>query len=162
MSLSPETIDIIKATAAPVSQHAEAITTRMYEILFEKYPETEPFFKDADADQHKKLAAAIGAYAANIDNLSVLDKAVEKIAKTHVDSKIMPEHYPMVGTASGCQRYSWQCRDRRGDRSLERGLLFSWRPSDCNREKTLYSGLTFSPKNPLYYLPKRRHIGTHQ
>lgn len=99
MNLSPKTIDIIKATAAPVSQHAEEITSRMYAILFEKYPETELLFKDADADQHKKLAAAIGAYAANIDNLAVLDKAVEKIAKAHVDSKIMPEHYPMVGVS---------------------------------------------------------------
>jgi len=99
MSLSPNTIDIIKATAAPVSQHAEAITIRMYTILFEKHPETELLFKDADADQHKKLAAAIAAYAVNIDNLAVLEKAVEKITKSHFDSKIMPEHYPMVGVS---------------------------------------------------------------
>jgi len=32
MSLSPKTIDIVKATAAPVAANSEAITARMYEI----------------------------------------------------------------------------------------------------------------------------------
>lgn len=97
MSLSQSTIEIVKATAPAVSANAEKITSRMYEILFSDYPETKALFVNADSDQHKKLAAAVGAYAANIDNLGALSKAVEKMATTHVKVKVKPEHYPMVG-----------------------------------------------------------------
>jgi len=99
MSLSEKTIEIVKATAAPVAANAEAITTRMYEILFETHPELQELFKDAQADQHKKLAVAVSAYAANIDNLGALTKAVEKMAATHVRVHVKPEHYPMVGVS---------------------------------------------------------------
>ncbi len=99
MSLSQSTIDIVKATAAPVAANAEAITTRMYEILFAAHPEVKDLFKDADPEQHKKLAMAVSAYAANIDNLAVLSKAVEKMTAAHVRTNVQPEHYPMVGVS---------------------------------------------------------------
>ena len=99
MSLTPKTIEIIKATAAPVAANSEAITTRMYEILFSDHPETKKMFENADSDQHKKLAAAVSAYAANIDNLGVLSKAIEKMAATHIKVNVKPEHYPMVGVS---------------------------------------------------------------
>jgi len=99
MSLSPTTIEMIKATAPVVAQHAESITAAMYEILFDEHPELKELFKDADPDQHKKLAAAVIAYATHIDNLSVLGSAVEKMAQTHVRSQVKPEHYPIVGGA---------------------------------------------------------------
>lgn len=75
MSLSKENIEIVKATAKPVAENAAAITTRMYAILFENHPEKEALFKDASPDQYKKLAAAVGAYAANIERLDVLGGA---------------------------------------------------------------------------------------
>jgi len=99
MSLSQETIEIIKATAKPVAENAEAITARMYEILFEHYPETQVLFKDASPDQHKKLAAAVGAYAANIEKLELLGDALEKMAQSHVRAGVRPEHYPVVGVS---------------------------------------------------------------
>ncbi len=99
MSLSPKTIETVKATAPAVAQNAEAITTRMYEILFADFPEVKPLFENGDPQQHKKLATAVSAYAANIDNLEVLSKAVEKMASTHVLKKVKPEHYPMVGVS---------------------------------------------------------------
>lgn len=99
MSLSPKTIELVKATASVVAQHAESITTAMYEILFSKHPELKELFKNAEPDQHKKLAAAVVAYASNIDNLGVLSKAVEKIAQTHVRTSVKAEHYPIVGGA---------------------------------------------------------------
>ena len=99
MSLSEKTIKIVKATAAPVAANSEAITSRMYEILFTNHPELKELFKDANPDQHKKLAGAVSAYAANIDNLAVLTKAVEKMAQTHVSSAVKPEHYPLVGVS---------------------------------------------------------------
>ena len=99
MALSEKTIEICKATAPVIAEHGETITTRMYEILFENYPETKALFGDAPEEQHKILAGAIAAYAANIDNLDVLGKAVEGMAKRHVKTNVKPEHYPMVGVS---------------------------------------------------------------
>ena len=99
MGLSEKTIEICKATAPVIAEHGEAITTRMYEILFAEYPETKALFGDAPEDQHKILAGAVAAYAANIDNLAVLGKAVEGMAKRHVKTNVKPEHYPMVGVS---------------------------------------------------------------
>ena len=97
MSLSQKTITSVKETIPLVGKNAEKITSRMYEILFSKYPETKPLFENAQGDQHKKLAGAIAAFASNIDNLGALSAAVEKMATTHVLTKVLPVHYPMVG-----------------------------------------------------------------
>ena len=99
MALSEKTKEICKATAPVIAEHGEAITIRMYEILFENHPETKALFGDAPEDQHKILAGAVAAYAANIDNLAVLGKAVESMAKRHVKTNVKPEHYPMVGVS---------------------------------------------------------------
>lgn len=97
MSLSQTTITSVKETIPLVRENAEKITTRMYEILFSRYPETKPLFENAQSDQHKKLAGAIAAFAGNIDNLGALSGAVEKMATTHVATNVLPIHYPMVG-----------------------------------------------------------------
>lgn len=97
--MNDETKAIIKATAPVLKQHGEAITTAMYKVLFEKYPQTQELFKHASPEQHKKLANAVYAYAANIDHLENLAKGIEQIATVHVKTNILPEHYPMVGDA---------------------------------------------------------------
>ncbi|MEA1879978.1 MAG: globin domain-containing protein [Campylobacterota bacterium] len=90
---------IIKSTAPVLKENGEAITTEMYKVLFSKYPETQTLFKDATPDQHKKLANAVYAYAANIDKLENLSKGIEQMATVHVKTNVRPEHYPMVGDA---------------------------------------------------------------
>jgi hemoglobin-like flavoprotein len=97
MSLSPKTIATVKATVPALQEHAVAITSAMYDIMFEKHPELKTLFKDAPKDQPKILATAVQAYAMNIDNLDALTAAVESIAKAHVHSQVKPEHYPIVG-----------------------------------------------------------------
>lgn len=97
MSLSQQTIDTVKATAPVLQQHGGAITSRMYEVLFEKYPETKSLFKSAPEDQPRILAGAVAAYANNIDNLGALGGAVERMAAAHVRTDVKAEHYPMVG-----------------------------------------------------------------
>lgn len=97
--MNENTQAIIKATAPVLKEKGEAITTAMYKILFERNPELKELFKDAEPDQYKKLAQAVYAYAANIDNLGALGKGIETIAQAHVKTNIKPEHYPLVGGA---------------------------------------------------------------
>src|SRR5690349_21595841 len=100
-SLSPESIAIVKATAPVLVQHGLAITTRMYERLFVN-PEIKAMFDQAaqsSGEQPRRLAAAIVAFAQNVDNLPALAGAAEKMAARHVDTHVKPEHYPIVAQA---------------------------------------------------------------
>ncbi len=98
--LNDSAIQIVKATAPVVAANAEAITRRFYTLMFEGNPEVKAFFNQShqqSGGQPRALAAAICAYAANIDNLGTLGPAVELIAQKHCALMIKPEHYPIVG-----------------------------------------------------------------
>jgi len=98
--LNQTQIDIIKATAPVVAAHAEEITRTFYPIMFERYPEVKAVFNQAHqagGGQPRALADAIIAYAANIDDLSVLDSTVERIVNKHVSLNITPPQYGIVG-----------------------------------------------------------------
>ncbi|WP_116366920.1 NO-inducible flavohemoprotein [Parahaliea mediterranea] len=98
--LDAPTIDIIKATVPAVQQHAEQITQCFYPLMFERYPEVIPYFNQShqgSGSQPRALANAVVAYAANIDNLGVLDEAVGRIVQKHCALGIQPEQYPIVG-----------------------------------------------------------------
>lgn len=100
-TLSAETIAIVKATAPALQQHGVGITTRMYERLFQD-PEIRHMFDQAaqtSGEQPKRLAAAILAYARNVDNLDVLGAAVQRMTDRHVETGVRPEHYPAVAKA---------------------------------------------------------------
>ncbi|ARU18365.1 globin domain-containing protein [Croceicoccus marinus] len=99
--LSPETLAIVKSTAPALEQHGVAITTRMYERLFVD-PEIKTLFDMAaqeSGEQPRRLAAAILAFAKNVDKLDALKPAIERIAQRHVATHVKPEHYPAVADA---------------------------------------------------------------
>ena len=97
--MTEETKAIIKSTAPVLKEHGEAITQEMYKIMFNNHPEVQAIFKDAEPDQHKKLANAVYAYAANIDQLEKLGKGIETIVNVHIKTNVQPEHYPIVGAS---------------------------------------------------------------
>lgn len=95
-ALTDERKQIVKDTAPVLKKHGEAITTRMYEVMFDNYPDAKPLFKHAPNNQNQILARSIVAYAENIDNLPALEGAIEKIAKHHVNTDVKAIHYPWV------------------------------------------------------------------
>jgi nitric oxide dioxygenase len=99
--LSAETISLVKATAPALQQHGLAITQRMYERLFVNGDVKAMFDQAAQAsgEQPKRLAAAILAYAQNIDKLEALTAPVMRMAARHVETGVKPEHYPLVAEA---------------------------------------------------------------
>lgn len=100
--LAPHTIELIKATVPALRSHGLSITQTMYEHLFAD-EEIRNLFNQShqgpNGSQPKALAAAVLAYAENIDNLAVLGPAVERIAQKHAGLNILPEHYPYVARA---------------------------------------------------------------
>lgn len=100
--LSPETVQIVKASIPALAAHGADITKSMYARLF-RDDHIRELFNHANqgegGSQVNALAAAIVAYAQNIDNLAVLGPVVERIAHKHIGYHILPEHYPFVATA---------------------------------------------------------------
>lgn len=99
--LAPETIALIKATAPALRDHGIAITQAMYKRLFQD-EEIKALFDQAaqeSGEQPRRLAAAILAYAENIDKLQNLTAPVMRMAARHVETGVKPEHYPYVANA---------------------------------------------------------------
>lgn len=93
-------IEIVKSTVPALQKHGLEITRVFYQQLLTANPELNSMFKPEDqrnGSQAQRLAGAILAYAANVDRLEKLTAAVDKICQTHVDLKVLPEHYPVVG-----------------------------------------------------------------
>lgn len=101
-ALTPETLDIIEATAPAVAGQIDKIVPVMYQRLLSD-PHIRALFnmshQGGESPQHKALAGALIAYAVNIRNPEVLTNAVERIAQKHAGLQILPEHYPYVGVA---------------------------------------------------------------
>jgi len=105
MSLSPQTISIVKETAPIVAANKDEITSLFYKKMFENNPGVRNVFQmshqanssDPVGTQPRALANAVVAYALNIENLAALGPAVELIAQKHVSVSVQPEHYPIVG-----------------------------------------------------------------
>jgi nitric oxide dioxygenase len=100
--LSAETIALVKATVPALAEHGLTITKVMYDRLF-RDEHIRALFNHANqgdgGSQVHALAAAILAYAQNIDNPGALTPVVERIAHKHIGYHILPEHYPFVATA---------------------------------------------------------------
>lgn len=98
--LDQKVIEIVKSTAPILKERGVEITTKFYEILFKNNPEVKTLFseeKQKSGAQPKALAMSILAAAQNIDNLEAILPTVQKIGEVHVNAKVIPEQYPIVG-----------------------------------------------------------------
>lgn len=98
--LDSKTIEIIKSTVPALKEHGLEITKTFYKNMFEQNPEIVPMFdmgRQENGSQPKALAMTVLAAAQNIDSLTKILPAVEKIAVRHCDCGVKEEHYPIVG-----------------------------------------------------------------
>lgn len=100
--LSAQTIALVKATVPALEAHGLDIIREMYARMFQN-PDIRDLFNQThqggSESQPRALTGAILAYANNIDNVTALVPAVERIAQKHVGLQILPEHYPHVAEA---------------------------------------------------------------
>jgi nitric oxide dioxygenase len=100
--LSAEHRAIVKATVPLLESGGEALTTHFYRLLLDQYPQVRPLFNQANqqsGDQQRALANGVLMYARHIDQLEQLGDLVSVIVNKHVSLQILPEHYPLVGSA---------------------------------------------------------------
>jgi len=90
----------IAASVPVLREHGLAITRHFYTQMFAQHPELQHLFNmgnQASGVQQQSLAAAVFAYAANIDNAAALAPVLERIVHKHASVGITPAHYPIVG-----------------------------------------------------------------
>ncbi|GIU37572.1 flavohemoprotein [Shewanella colwelliana] len=98
--LDQHTIHVVKSTIPLLESAGPALTTHFYQRMFEHNPELKDTFNLAHqhtGGQPVALFNAVAAYAKNIENLSALTDAVERIAHKHTGFLITPEQYQIVG-----------------------------------------------------------------
>ena len=96
----PEHIELVKSTVPVLRESGVALTTYFYQRMLKNNPELNNVFNldhQSTGRQPRALAAAVLAYAENIENPSVLAKAIEHITTKHVSLDIRPEQYAIVG-----------------------------------------------------------------
>ncbi len=98
--MTPQQIDLVKATVPVLRESGVALTTYFYQRMLKHHPELKNTFNmdhQETGRQPRALAAAVLAYADNIENPALLAKAVERITTKHVSLNIQPEQYAIVG-----------------------------------------------------------------
>lgn len=98
--LTPQQVQVIKATIPALQEHGVAITTLFYERLLDKHPELKNIFNlshQATGVQPAALAQAVWAYASNIENPEALKPVISRIGHKHASLGVTPELYPVVG-----------------------------------------------------------------
>jgi nitric oxide dioxygenase len=98
--ISSQARPYIDASVPVLREHGLAITRHFYARMFAAHPELNDIFNlgnQANGSQQQSLAAAVFAYAANIDNAAALQPVLQRIVHKHVSVGIKPAHYPIVG-----------------------------------------------------------------
>lgn len=98
--LTEKQIELVKSSVPFLQEHGVEITSIMYSQMLANNPELRQIFNQGHqrtGRQQISLAAAVLAYAQNIENPIVLFNAVKHIASKHVSLNIRAEHYPIVG-----------------------------------------------------------------
>jgi len=98
--LTEQHIQIVKSTIPILENAGPALTEHFYRRLFSHNPELQDIFNMSNQHSGRQQVAlfeAIASYAKNIENLTVLQTAVERIAQKHTSINIQPEHYGVVG-----------------------------------------------------------------
>ncbi|WP_313800182.1 globin domain-containing protein [Cytobacillus sp.] len=98
--MDPKKLEIVKSTLPFLKEHGETITRHFYQRLFKNHPELLNVFNQTHqrtGHQPKALADAVYAAAANIEDMSKIMPALERIGEKHRSLQIKPEQYPIVG-----------------------------------------------------------------
>ncbi|MDH2998011.1 nitric oxide dioxygenase [Pasteurellaceae bacterium LFhippo2] len=101
MSLTPEQIELVKATVPVLRENGVALTSYFYNRMLTNHPELKEVFNlghQRSGAQARSLAGAVLAYAENIENPMVLASAIELMAHKHVSLEIQAPDYNIVGT----------------------------------------------------------------
>eukprot|EP00929_Paragymnodinium_shiwhaense_P041794 TRINITY_DN21704_c0_g1_i5.p1 TRINITY_DN21704_c0_g1~~TRINITY_DN21704_c0_g1_i5.p1 ORF type:complete len:444 (-),score=74.64 TRINITY_DN21704_c0_g1_i5:317-1648(-) len=94
--LSPVAANTVRETAPLIATHGEEIARATFRRLLESHPELVEFFNlthQESGRQQKAFAAAIGGFAASVDDLADFKSTLDLIAAKHCALVVKPHHY---------------------------------------------------------------------
>lgn len=100
--LSPEKLNLVRATASILAENADKITAHFYARMFAVHPELLRVFNQgnqATGEQSRALASSVVAYAAQLIDPEApsFDHVMRRIAYKHVSLGVRPEQYTVIG-----------------------------------------------------------------
>lgn len=98
--MNEQQIALVKATVPVLRDNGVALTSHFYQRMLTHNPELKNIFNQVHQQQGRQqraLANAVLAYAENIDDPSVLNHVVQRIAHKHTSLGIRAEQYSIVG-----------------------------------------------------------------
>jgi hemoglobin-like flavoprotein len=91
-------IELLKSSFAPIREREVEFTTHFYSNLFEDYPEVKSLFANTHMEkQAKQLFRSLVLVVDNLHRPDVLATTLQSLGTRHVQYRVLPEHYPMVG-----------------------------------------------------------------
>ena len=97
--MTDEQIALIQTSWAQVEPIADTAAKIFYDRLFATAPEVRPLFTSDMAEQRRKLMAVIGMVVKALPRLAQIIPNVQALGRRHADYGVLPEHYPIVGSA---------------------------------------------------------------
>lgn len=96
----PLNVPLLRNSFALVIERQPKLTTRFYEILFERYPAVRPLFGRSSGDaQAKMLQEALVAVMDHLEDASWLQQTLGALGQKHVDYGVTEEMYDWVGAS---------------------------------------------------------------
>ena len=97
--LTPDQIELIRASWAQVVPIADKAAELFYGKLFELDPSVRPMFKGDMTEQGQKLMRMIGIAVDNLDTLGEIVPAIQEMGVRHLEYGVKTAHYDTVGQA---------------------------------------------------------------
>lgn len=94
-------VPLLRSSFELVLARSPDLTTRFYEILFEKYPQVKPLFgkRRAQEQQATMLASALVAVVDHLEDAPWLTEQLGALGAKHVEYGVADDMYPFVGDA---------------------------------------------------------------
>lgn len=93
-------INLLRQSFELILERDPNVTTRFYDILFERYPHARPLFgKNSRKAQESMLAQALVAVVEHLEDGAWLTQTLGALGAKHVDYGVTPEMYGWVGDA---------------------------------------------------------------
>jgi hemoglobin-like flavoprotein len=93
-------VDLLEHSFSLVKDRDEAFTAQFYATLLSDYPDIQPLFANTHlAKQGQKLFASLVLVVDNLRKPEVLSDALKGLGTRHVQYGVLPQHYPLVGSA---------------------------------------------------------------
>jgi len=97
--VNPETIRLVRASFAQIAPVSDLAATLFYERLFAIEPGLRRLFAEDLGRQKHALISTLQFAVEHLDQQDELLPAVEQLGIRHVRYGVLPEHYPIVGSA---------------------------------------------------------------